>query len=295
MTEQAKVALVTGASGGIGRETARALAAAGWTVYAGSRTPEALAALEPDGPRPVPLDVTDDASMRAAVERVLAETGRLDLLVNNAGYGLYGPLEELDLDDLRRQFETNVIGLIRMCQLVLPAMRRQGRGRIVNIGSMGGVISTPMGGAYHATKFALEAVSDVLRVEVAPFGVDVVLVRPGSVRTGFMPTILASMPRTGESSPYAAHKRGFARAMAFIEQAPGVLEPAAVARVIVRAATAAHPRARYKAGASAYALVALRRLLPDRAWDALMLRALARATRAAEAEAAAPDAVPAAG
>lgn len=279
MADGRKVAIVTGASGGIGGETARLLAAEGWTVYAGARSPDAFIELELLGTRPVALDVTDDASMRAAVDGVVAETGRIDLLVNNAGYGLYGPLEELALDDLGRQFETNVVGLVRMCQLVLPAMRRQGGGRIVNIGSMGGVITTPMGGAYHATKFALEAISDVLRVEVAPFGVDVVLVQPGGVRTGFFPKILDSMPKTGPGSPYALQKLGFARLMTRVENSPGILKPTDVARVIVQAATAEHPRARYKAGSSAYALMTARRLLPDRVWDAFMRRALELAVR----------------
>jgi NAD(P)-dependent dehydrogenase (short-subunit alcohol dehydrogenase family) len=276
---EGKVALITGASGGIGGETAKLLAIEGWTVYAGARKPDDLAELARQGLQSLALDVTDDASMRAAVATILSETGRLDLLVNNAGHGLYGPLEELAMDDLRRQFETNVIGLVRMTQLVLPAMRRQGAGRIVNIGSVGGVVTTPMGSAYHATKFALEAISDVLRVEVAPFGIDVILVQPTGVRTGFFEKILDSMPKTGPGSPYAAQKESFATAMAAVEHSAGVLTPEAVARVIVRAAADQRPRTRYKAGASAYALIAARRLLPDRAWDALMRRGLAMALR----------------
>jgi NAD(P)-dependent dehydrogenase (short-subunit alcohol dehydrogenase family) len=279
MAARAKAALVTGASGGIGGETVKLLAADGWTVYAGARKPGDLAALAQPGLRPVALDVTDEASMGAAVETVLTETGRLDLLVNNAGYGLYGPLEELAMDDLRRQFETNVIGLIRMTQLVLPAMRRQRAGRVVNIGSVGGVVTTPMGSAYHATKFALEAISDTLRVEVAPFGIAVILVQPTGVRTGFFAKVLDSMPKTGPDSAYAAQKEAFATAMAYVENSAGVLAPEAAARVIVQAATDPRPRTRYKAGASAYALIAARRLLPDRAWDAFMRRGLEMALR----------------
>jgi NAD(P)-dependent dehydrogenase (short-subunit alcohol dehydrogenase family) len=278
--ERQKVALVTGASGGIGGETVKLLAADGWTVYAGARKPADLSELAAAGLHALPLDVTDDASMRSAVDAVLAGSVRIDLLVNNAGYGLYGPLEELRMDDLRRQFETNVVGLVRMSQLVLPAMRGQGAGRIINIGSVGGVVTTPMGSAYHATKFALEAISDVLRVEVEPFGIDVVLVQPTGVRTGFFDKILDSMPNTGSGSPYAAQKEAFAKAMAFVEHSAGVLAPEAVARVIVRAATDERPRPRYKAGASAYALIAARRLLPDRAWDAIMRRGLVMASRA---------------
>lgn len=279
MAERGRAALVTGASGGIGGETVKLLAADGWTVYAGARKAEDRAELERQGLKSVALDVTDDASMRAAVDTVLSESGRIDLLVNNAGYGLYGPLEELDMDDLRRQFETNVFGLVRMTQLVLPVMRQRGGGRIINIGSVGGVITTPMGSAYHATKFALEAISDVLRVEVAPFGVDVVLVQPTGVRTGFFDKVLDSMPNSGPGSPYAGQRAAFAKAMAYVEHSTGTLTPDAVARVIVRAATDVHPRTRYKAGASAYALIAARRLMPDRVWDAFMRRGLEMASR----------------
>lgn len=279
MTERMNVALVTGASGGIGGETVRQLAEGGWTVYAGARKRDDLENLVRREVRPVPLDVTDDGSMRAAVETVLAGSGRIDLLVNNAGYGLYGPLEELNLDDVRRQFETNVFGLVRMTQLVLPAMRQQGAGRVVNVGSIGGVITTPMGSAYYATKFALEAISDVLRVEVAPFGIDVVLVQPTGVRTGFFDKVRGSMPETGPGSPYATQKDAFARAMSFVEHSAGTLTPEAVARVIVRAATDRRPRPRYKAGASAYALIAARRLLPDQVWDTLIRRGLELALR----------------
>jgi NAD(P)-dependent dehydrogenase (short-subunit alcohol dehydrogenase family) len=275
ISSDTRVALVTGASGSIGRETALALEDRGWTVYGGARRPSVLNSVATARLRPVALDVTADESMRTAVERVLGESGRVDLLVNNAGYGLYVPLEELELDDLRKQFETNVIGVVRMSQLVLPAMRRQGHGRIVNIGSMGDAVITPMGGAYHATKFALEAISDVLRVEVEPFGIDLVLVQPGSVRTGFNERIFDSMPQTGSNSPYAAQKAGFAGAMARLERSSGMLSAADVARVIVQAARARRPRTRYKAGASAYALMALRRILPDRALDAVMRRGLA--------------------
>ena len=173
-------AFVTGASSGIGEATARHLAGLGLTVYAGARRVERMeSALAPHGIRPIALDVTDDASMRAAVDRILAETGRIDALVNVAGYGSYGAVEDVPLDEARRQFEVNLFGLGRLIQLVLPSMRARARGRIVNISSIGGKIYEPMGAWYHATKFAVEGFSDSLRLELRPFGIKVVIIEPG--------------------------------------------------------------------------------------------------------------------
>ena len=178
------VALVTGASSGIGAATARRLARAGFVVYGAARRLDRLAALEGEGVRPLALDVTDDASMVAAVERVVAEQGRIDVLVNNAGYGSYGAVEDVPQEEARRQIEVNLFGLARLIQLVLPAMRAQGSGRIVNVTSMGGRIATAFGGWYHASKHAVEGLSDSLRQEVARFGIDVVVIEPGGIRTG---------------------------------------------------------------------------------------------------------------
>src|SRR5947207_4434609 len=180
--------LITGCSSGIGRATARHLAARNWTVYATARRVEAIQDLAADGCRLLALDVTDDQSMVAAVAAVDKEHGAVDALVNNAGYGEYGPVEEVPLDAARKEFETNVFGLARMAQLVLPGMRRQRRGRIVNVGSMGGRFTFPGGGWYHASKYAVEALSDALRFEVRPFGVAVVLIEPGTIRTRFAET-----------------------------------------------------------------------------------------------------------
>ena len=164
-----RTALITGCSSGIGKATAERLARKGWTVYATARRPETLADLT--GCRHLALDVNDEVSMSSAVDAVLAEAGSIDALVNNAGYSLSGAVETLDVDDIRREFETNVFGLVRLSQLVLPAMRDQGSGRIVNIGSMGGKLTFPGGGAYHASKYAVEAFSDAMRYEVSGFGV----------------------------------------------------------------------------------------------------------------------------
>ena len=176
-----KVALVTGASSGIGESIAIHLVESGWTVYAVARRVERMAALESRGIIPFAMDVTDDASMVAGVDRIITEQGQIDALVNNAGYGSYGPVEHVPIDEARRQFEVNVFGLARLTQLVTPHMRTRRRGRIVNISSIGGKIYEPLGAWYHATKFAVEGFSDSLRIELAPFGIDVVIVEPGPI------------------------------------------------------------------------------------------------------------------
>jgi NADP-dependent 3-hydroxy acid dehydrogenase YdfG len=201
--------LITGCSSGIGRETARRLAGKGWTVYATARKPDSIADLAADGCKLLALDVTDEASMTAAVTAVEEAEGAVGALVNNAGYSQSGALETLPIERLRAQFETNVFGLVRMCQLVLPKMRAAGRGRIVNIGSMGGKLTFPGGGAYHATKYSVEAISDALRWEVAGFGVRVVLIEPGLITTSFGETAAgsiadaASVPTATTDDPYA--------------------------------------------------------------------------------------------
>ncbi len=267
--------LVTGCSTGIGHATAKAFLAAGWSTYATARRPETLADLAAAGARTLALDVTDDASMRAAVEQV----GVVDVLVNNAGYSLGGPVEEVSLDDLRRQFETNVFGLVRLCQLVLPGMRARGSGRILNLSSMGGRLTLPGGGSYHATKHAVEALSDALRFEVAPFGVQVVVIEPGPVATAFGDTAVRTLEATGDqatsTSPYADFNAGVAKVTAATYSGHGFNARFAwtaerVAQVIVAVATTPSPRPRYVLGTAARTLVGLRAVLPDRWWDAFL-------------------------
>lgn len=268
-----KVALVTGASSGIGAATVRALAQANWTVYATARNLDRLAAFAAQGIGTLPLDVTNEASMRAAVEQIEATHGAIDLLVNNAGYGLNGPIEELAMDDIRQQFETNVFGLVRMSQLVLPAMRRKGAGRIINVGSVGGTFTTPGAGAYHASKWAVEALTDALRYEVQSFGVDVVLIQPTGVYTEFDKKIAQSMPDTGADSPYAAFKAHHIRVTSEMftgRNVAGIVQANDVAAVIVRAASVSRPRTRYKVGLSAHIYSTLRRIVSDRTWDRIM-------------------------
>src|SRR6478736_2075909 len=182
---RSEAVLVTGCSSGIGRATAEHLASKGRTVYATARRLDSIRELEAAGCKLLELDVTDDQSMAAAVKTVEDAEGAVGVLVNNAGYSQSGAVESVPMDAVRRQFETNVFGLVRMCQLVLPAMRRQRWGRIVNVSSMGGRLVFPGGGFYHGTKYAVEAISDALRFEVKGFGVDVILIEPGLIKTEF--------------------------------------------------------------------------------------------------------------
>ena len=271
-----RAVLVTGCSSGIGRATAERLAAAGWNVYASARRIEAVEGLA--GCRPIQLDVTDDGSMRAAVERIVREEGAVGALVNNAGYSQSGAVEEVPLADARRQFETNVFGLARLTQLVLPGMREQGWGRIVNVSSMGGRLTFPGGGWYHASKHAVEALSDALRFEVAGFGIDVVVIQPGLIRTGFAEAAAGSIGVV--DGPYARFDAavGAATAGAYEGAFARVLggRPENVAKAIERAVTARRPRTRYRVTPSARLFLTLRRLLPDRGWDALVGRSYPR-------------------
>ena len=271
-----RAVLVTGCSSGIGRAAAERLAAAGWTVYASARRLEAVEGLA--GCRPLQLDVTDDASMQAAVARIEREEGAVGVLVNNAGYSLSGAVESVTLDEARRQFETNVFGLARLTQLVLPGMREQGWGRIVNVSSMGGKLTFPGGGWYHASKHAVEALSDALRFEVSGFGIDVAVIEPGLIRTEFADTAVGSIP-VGEE-PYGRFNAAVGAATAgaydsgFGRRLGG--GPDAVAKAIEQAVTAKRPRTRYRVTPSAKLFLTLRRLLPDRGWDALVGRTYPR-------------------
>ncbi len=269
MSSPSKAILITGCSTGIGRATALRLVRAGHTVYATARRAESIADLADAGAQTLALDVTDEASMVAAVERVVGEQGAVGALVNNAGYSQSGAVETLAMSDLRRQFETNVFGLVRMCQLVLPGMRQRQWGRIVNISSMGGMFTFPGGGAYHATKHAVEALSDALRFEVKDFGVDVVVIEPGLIRTNFAATAAAELE--ADDGPYASFNAFVAESTESV-YAKGPLArlgggPDAVAKAIQKAITATRPPIRMKVTPSAHLLIGLNSLMSDRMWD----------------------------
>jgi NADP-dependent 3-hydroxy acid dehydrogenase YdfG len=263
--------LITGCSTGIGRATAERLARRGLTVYATARRLESIEDLARSGCRTLALDVTDEDSMQAAVAAVEEAEGAVGALVNNAGYSQSGAIEAVPLEDVRRQFETNVFGLLRMCQLVLPGMRRAGAGRIVNVSSMGGKLVFPGGGAYHGTKFAVEAISDAMRFEVRGFGVHVSIIEPGLIRTTFGETAVGSVP--DEDGPYAEFNTAVAGITARVYEgnlAKLGAGPDAVAKAIEKAITARRPRTRYRVTASARVFMAQRAILPDRAWDAVV-------------------------
>jgi len=269
-----RTVLVTGCSTGIGRATAERLGRAGDVVYASARRVEGLAGLEASGCRLLVLDVCDEASMRAAVEHVEKESRGIDVLVNNAGYGSEGPVEEVPMDEVRRQFETNVFGLARMCQLVLPGMRRRGAGKIVNLSSMGGRMTLPGGGFYHATKYAVEALSDALRFEVRGFGIDVVVIEPGAIKSQFGDTAIAKIDASAApDSPYGPFREALKAQIRGAYEGPMARlagTPDDVARVIEKAIRARRPRARYPVTFGARLLMGLRRWLGDRGFDAFL-------------------------
>jgi NAD(P)-dependent dehydrogenase (short-subunit alcohol dehydrogenase family) len=273
MTDRAagRVALVTGGSSGIGERAAIRLQEAGFTTYAVARRVDRMQELAEAGVTTFAMDVTDDASMTAGIERIVGEHGRFDVLVNNAGYGSYGAVENVPIDEARRQFEVNVFGLARLIQLVTPQMREQQSGRIINISSVGGKFYEPMGAWYHATKFAVEGFSDSLRLELAPYGIRVVIVEPGPIRTEWNELARAHLVSSSAGTPYERQAEGV-RARMESGDGPMMSGPDVVGRKIARAATARRPRSRYPVGRGAGSVVTARRLLPDRAMDAVISR-----------------------
>lgn len=267
MKEQ--IALVTGASAGIGRATALALSSAGFLTYGSARQPDALLDLQEHGVKPLELDVTREATMEKAVRTIEERHGCIDLLVNNAGYSEMGPIEEISSERIRRQFKTNVFGPIHLSQLVIPAMRRQGAGRIINVSSMGGTFTTPYSGIYHASKYALESISDALRYELEPFGIEVVVIQPAVVNTRSAGMVSENFPIPPDS-PYREELLAYRRFLqdnASANKDPVL--PEDVAKVILKAAIAPKPETRYRAGKEAEQLQQMRRQLSDREWDAL--------------------------
>lgn len=270
MARRYQTVLVTGASSGMGKDFAHRLLRDGYKVYAAARSVDKMADLAEAGAIVLKMDITRDEDILAAVETIRAASGGVDVLINNAGYGQYGPVEETPIDKARYQFEVNLFGLARVTQLLLPAMRANGQGLIVNISSMGGKIHTPLGSWYHATKHALEGWSDCLRIELKPQGIDVVVIEPGIILTGFADA-LADNNQGDPNGPYGdlvtklaeAGKRAYER---------GTGSPVSVVSdLVMRAIRAERPRTRYVGGALARPLMTLRRLLPDRVFDRLLM------------------------
>ena len=262
-----KVAIVTGASSGIGAATARRLQDLGYIVYAAARRIDLMAPLDEIGVRTARVDITDNAALTAFVSHVIEETGRIDVLVNNAGYGCLGAIEDVPMTEARRELDVNLFGLARLTQLVLPHMRGQRSGRIINVSSIGGKLHTPLGGWYHAAKFAVEGLSDALRLELAPFGIRVVVVEPGATNTEWHRLAADHLLRRSVDSAYADQATVVVRALSAADLAS---RPEVIADAIVRAVRARRPRTRYAAGIGAKPILLARRVLPDRVFDGLI-------------------------
>lgn len=260
--------LVTGASSGMGKETAKRLLRDGHTVYVAARRVEAMQELQAMGAIALKMDITQDSDIVAAVQAITAGHGGVDVLINNAGFGMYGSVEETGLDDARYQFEVNLFGMARLTQLLLPAMRQKRAGRIINLSSMGGKIYTPLGAWYHATKHAVEGWSDCLRIELAPFGIDVVIIEPGLIATGFGNVLVDPMLKRSGHGPYQALAQGIAKGTRDTYGKPGAASsPAVVVDAIVKAIAARRPRTRYVVGKLARPLILFRALFGDRLFD----------------------------
>lgn len=265
--------LITGASSGMGKAFALRLLEEGHTVYAAARRVELMHDIEEAGGHAIALDIADAASSAEAVRRILAEQGRIDVLINNAGYAIYGSVEETDVDDARRQFEVNLFGLGRLTQLVIPGMRARGSGRIINISSMGGRMYTPLGAWYHASKHALEGWSDCLRLELAPHGIDVVVIQPGIIKTGFADVMMGPMLERSGAGPYGELARKVAKGTRESYANGRASQPEVIAELVSRAVSARHPRTRYAGGFLARPVMALRKWGGDRLFDWGILRA----------------------
>ena len=265
-----KVALVTGASSGIGDATARRLAQLGYIVYAVARRVDRMAALKERGIRTEAADVTDDAALVSLVDKIISDAGRIDVLVNNAGYGSYGALEDVPIAEARRQFDVNVFGLARLTQLVLPHMRAQRDGYIVNVSSVGGKIWEPLGSWYHATKFAVEGLSDSLRAEVAEFGIKVIVIEPGAIRTEWAAISADNLEAASASTPYREQASFVGGALRTADKSRLTSGPAVVANAIAKAVQSPRPRTRYAVGGGARSVLLAQRVLTDRGFDRLI-------------------------
>ncbi|MEB0032789.1 oxidoreductase [Undibacterium sp. RTI2.1] len=267
-----KIVLVTGASSGIGKATTKLLAKQGLIVYGAARRLSEMGDLMKLGGHPIAMDVTDQASVESAIEKIMQAHGRIDVLVNNAGFGLYGSIEDVKLDQAKYQFEVNVFGLARVTQLVTPIMRKQKSGTVINMSSMGGRMYTPLGGWYHATKHAVEGLSDCLRVELKPFGIDVVIIEPGIIRTNFGNVLAAPLLELSKGGAYEGMVDKMMAGREAVENSGS--SPDVIAQTISAAIHASSPKSRYLVGKLAKPLVYMRRWLGDRLFDSILMSQL---------------------
>jgi len=271
-TNKQRVALVTGASSGIGEETAAQLLKEGFVVYGSARRLDKMGDLKKRGMIPLQMDVTVEEDLVSGIRQIEDAHGGVDILINNAGYGSYGAVEDVPLEEARRQFDVNIFGLARLTQLVLPYMRKQGYGKIVNISSMGGKVYTPFGAWYHATKHALEGFSDCLRLETADFGIDVIVIEPGGIATPWGVIAAENLRKTSGSGAYADAANKAADSTARMYQSDRLSKPELIAKTIRKAVAARRPRTRYAVGMGAKPSSFMRKILSDRAFDAIIRR-----------------------
>jgi NAD(P)-dependent dehydrogenase (short-subunit alcohol dehydrogenase family) len=267
-----KVALVTGASSGIGEATVQRLLLGGYEVYAAARRLPHMVELEELGATLIGLDLVDETSIIACIDRIKQQSGRLDVVVNNAGYGSYGALEDVPMAEARRQMEVNLYGLAHICQLALPIMRQQKSGVIVNITSIGGKLGEPFGSWYHATKFAVEGLSDCLRIEARPFGIHVVVIEPGAINTEWNRIARDSLISVSGEGAYGHYARRHVAMLASADTSRYASSPAVVADAVLKAVTSANPRPRYAVGGGAKIMLLMRWLVPDLMFDKIMWR-----------------------
>lgn len=270
--QKMKTVLITGASSGIGKETAIMLLKNGFEVYGASRRIDKMEDIKRMGVKLIQMDISDDNSIVHGVETILQHSGKIDILINNAGYGSYGALEDVPLEEARYQFEVNIFGLARLIQLVLPSMRQQKRGRIINISSIGGSIGEPHGSWYHATKFALEGLSDSLRMELKQFGIDVVIIKPGAILTEWNGIARENLLKVSGNTAYRKLVHGHVKMLKNADDRGS--SPKVVAKTILKAVLAASPKTRYATGKGAKLILFLRKILSDRMFDKLVLNSI---------------------
>ena len=268
---RAKVALVTGASSGLGKQFAKALIKEGMVVYTAARRIEHMVDLQDLGAIPLKMDITDDAQIKALVSRIEKDHGGVDVLINNAGFGMYGAMEDTSIDDARYQFEVNVFGLARLTQLLIPSMRSKKKGTIINISSMGGKVYFPLGSWYHATKHALEGWSDCLRIELAQFGIKVVIIEPGAIKTEFSALMSGPMLERSGKSAYGKLANKLAETIeSSAKNTSASTDPQVITRLILKAVRAKNPKTRYVAGLYAKPMMFIRKWFGDRAYDKML-------------------------
>ena len=271
MDKRSKTALVTGASSGMGKEIAKRLIKDGFQVFVAARQVDKMDDLVKLGARSLRMDIANETEIKAAVDTILSEVDDVDVLVNNAGFGLYGPIEDISIDEARYQFEVNLFGAARLTQLLLPKMREKRAGTIVNITSMGGKIYTPLGAWYHATKHALEGWSDCLRLELAPFGIKVVIVEPGLIETGFGDVVANGLLERSGAGPYAKLTQAVAKSTREAYGQGRGTDPSVIADVVSKAVSEARPRTRYVAGKYAKPMIKIREWFGDRMFDRVIM------------------------